>query len=330
MVSVHSPRFSKDIYSVLGGKRMSGNLMGDGASILFSCNYYDLEQVSKIAESLQSGLAAACVGNTMGYLFKSPASVAENLRKEMVTYLEQQSEACAARKKMIRYFQHRNYKALESSSECPIHVVDNLIEKFVHGERNIFARVCACINLLEQQKHMKIDYFVYQMEKMGIWGKSEREVLAKELLQIIDLNNGYHCETKFESEKEVQIHRNMCAMRPVNCPFHQVGCMSVITEASIKKHCAQFLQSHVLQFLHDQETSVGDPSQVPRLPNTTWFSLGREYASITIDNFFSGDGPIKGHVSASPLTLARNLEKSSKNGSGDESPSNGGDCNGFQ
>ncbi|XP_057827123.2 uncharacterized protein LOC131038649 isoform X1 [Cryptomeria japonica] len=315
MVLMDSLRFSKDTTSlnlapILGGNRMSGELIGDGDSTLFLCNYYDLEQVKKLVQSLHLGLATACVANTMGDFFKTPATVAANLRKEMVIYLQQQSKAYA-----MEYVASSEFS---SSRESPVEVVDDLIEKFVYSKRNIFTRVSGWF--LGEQEEDKIDDFVYEMDKMGFWVKGQREVLAKELLKAIDLGNTYHCDMKFESREELELHKSVCVLRPlhctnegcrevfcaayakdhdtacplklvpceqncskivnriemdkhcitecpmrlVNCPFYQVGCISTIPQASIKEHCAEFLQSHlfyVLQFLRKQEASVGDLTQ---------------------------------------------------------------------
>ncbi|KAH9328130.1 hypothetical protein KI387_000238, partial [Taxus chinensis] len=229
MVFTDSPRFSKEtiplgLNSVLGGNGVSGELIGDGASTLFLCGYYDLEQVRKIVQSLHLGLATACVANTMGDLFKSPASVAAKLRKEMVRYLQEQSKAYVT-----------EYVASLLSSgypECPIEVVDDLIENFVHDKRNIFTRVSGWF--LGEQEEDKIDDFVHEMDKMGFWVKGQREGLGKELLKVIDFNNTYHCEMKFESREALELHKSMCMLRPVHCTNE--GCREVFCAVYSKDH----------------------------------------------------------------------------------------------
>ena len=58
----------------------------------FKCDLADTEIVHKIAQEFLPGLATACVDNTTGDMFRSPASVAVDMRKEMVDYLMQRNE----------------------------------------------------------------------------------------------------------------------------------------------------------------------------------------------------------------------------------------------
>ena len=49
------------------------------------------EIVHMIAQVFLPGLATACVDNTTGDVFRSPASIAVDMRKEMVDYLMQRN-----------------------------------------------------------------------------------------------------------------------------------------------------------------------------------------------------------------------------------------------
>jgi homogentisate solanesyltransferase len=62
----------------------------------FKCDLSDTEIVHKIAQAFLPGLASACVDNTSGGIFKSPASVAVDMRKELVDYLTHRSESFIA------------------------------------------------------------------------------------------------------------------------------------------------------------------------------------------------------------------------------------------
>ncbi|KAK6145867.1 hypothetical protein DH2020_019736 [Rehmannia glutinosa] len=59
---------------------------------LFHCDFYDMDIVYKVGQALLPGLASACIDNTIGGIFKTPASVAVDIRREMVDYLIQRSE----------------------------------------------------------------------------------------------------------------------------------------------------------------------------------------------------------------------------------------------
>ena len=100
---------------------------------LFSCDYYEVEHVRKIAQALLSGLATSCVESTMGDLFKTPTSVDANLRKEIIEYLWQQSEVYPTQYVMIF--------GSSGSLERPLDVFDDLFEKFIHDTRNLFMRI---------------------------------------------------------------------------------------------------------------------------------------------------------------------------------------------
>ena len=51
----------------------------------------ETEIVHNIAQVLLPGLATTCVDNTTGDVFRSPASIAVDMRKEMVDYLMQRN-----------------------------------------------------------------------------------------------------------------------------------------------------------------------------------------------------------------------------------------------
>lgn len=213
-----------DSDSGVGGSGRPSEEIGCSPPSSFSCDYYEVEHVRKIAQALLSGLATACVESTMGDLFKTPASVAADVRKEMIEYVRQQSEVYPTQYVMI--------VGGSGSPENPVDVVDDLIDNFVHNKRNLFTRMSGWI--LSEQKEEKIDDFVEELETMGFWVKGRRENLAKDLLKSIDLINAYHCEMKFDSSEELTLHKSKCSMRPVNCANE--GCREVFSAVYAKKH----------------------------------------------------------------------------------------------
>lgn len=55
-----------------------------------------------------------------------------------------------------------------------------------------------------------------------------------------------------------------CPMKPVDCPFYQVGCQSGIPQHTLAQHCSEFIQPHmlsVLQMARKQEISVEELKQ---------------------------------------------------------------------
>lgn len=210
--------------SGVGGSGRPSEAIGYSPAPLFSCDYYEVEHVRNIAQALLSGLAAACVESTMGDLFKTPASVAANVRKEMIEYLRQQSEVYPTQYVMI--------VGNSGSPEIPVDVVGDLLDNFVHDKRNLFTRMSGW--LLSEHKEDKVDDFVEELETMGFWVKGRRENLAKDLLKSIDLSNAYHCDMKFDSSEELALHKSKCPLRPVNCANE--GCREVFSSLYAKKH----------------------------------------------------------------------------------------------
>lgn len=62
------------------------------------------------------------------------------------------------------------------------------------------------------------------------------QVLAKALLRRLDQRKIYHCEMKFESEKELAQHQINCVQRPVSCPNE--GCDAVYSATYAEAHDA--------------------------------------------------------------------------------------------
>ena len=58
------------------------------------CGFYDVEEVNRLTEALLVALAAACVEKTSG-TFSQRAAVVPDVKKDMLEYLNQQSESYA-------------------------------------------------------------------------------------------------------------------------------------------------------------------------------------------------------------------------------------------
>lgn len=62
---------------------------------LLECSFYDVEEVDRITQALLVALAAACVEKTSG-TFLQRAAVVPDVKKEMLVFLNQQSESYAS------------------------------------------------------------------------------------------------------------------------------------------------------------------------------------------------------------------------------------------
>lgn len=174
----------------------------------FHCDLFDTEIVHKIAQALLPGLSSATIDNTMG-LFKSPGSVAVDIRREMVDYLFQRSENFVAESVILEGGPDADV------SDHPYDIISDLIEDFSSSKRNIFSRLSGW--LLSDRREDKIDDFVQDMEINGFWLLSRREAVAQTLLKNVDFKNAYHCDKKFRSTEDLAQHVSSCIFRMIDC-----------------------------------------------------------------------------------------------------------------
>ncbi|KZV35598.1 hypothetical protein F511_23641 [Dorcoceras hygrometricum] len=189
------------------------------------CDLYDTDIVYKIAQELLPGLASACIDNTTGGLLKSPASVAVDIRREMVDYLIQRSENFLAE------------SAIESGvneeiSENPYDILSDLIDDFSSSKRNFFSRVSGW--LLSEKREDWIDDLVQEMEINGFWLLNRRESVAQTLLKNVDFKNKYHCGKSFKSVDDLEVHKSHCSFRTMTCTNE--GCNSRFSAAQMDHH----------------------------------------------------------------------------------------------
>ncbi|XP_057485345.1 uncharacterized protein LOC130771692 [Actinidia eriantha] len=192
----------------------------------FHCDLSDTEIVHKIAQAFLPGLASACVDNTTGGLFNSPASVAVDMRREMVEYLTQRSETFVAESVILEGGPEAEV------SDHPYDIISDFVDDFGSSKRNIFSRVSGW--LLSERREDKIDDFVQEMEINGFWLIERREVIAQTLLKNVDFKNTFHCDMKFNFAAKLVEHSLECNFRTMNCTNE--GCNA--------RFCASHLENH--------------------------------------------------------------------------------------
>ncbi|CAH9108108.1 unnamed protein product [Cuscuta europaea] len=193
---------------------------------MFHCNLFDAEMVHKIGQEFLTGLASACVDNTTGGIFKSPASVALDVRREMVDYLVQRSETFVAESVVFE-----GDPIIEAPTDA-FDIISDFIDDFAHSKRNFFSRVSGWI--LSDRREDRIDDFVQEMELNGFWLIGRRESVALTLLRNVDVKNTYHCSMKFRSEEELEHHLPSCSFRVVNC--ENEGCNAIFVAGHVDQH----------------------------------------------------------------------------------------------
>ncbi|XP_071724851.1 uncharacterized protein [Rutidosis leptorrhynchoides] len=193
---------------------------------LFHCELSDKEIVRKIAQMFLPGLATACVDNTSGDIFKTPASVAVDIRTEMVNYLTQRSESFIAESVILEG------ETGPEVSDHPYDILSDFVDDFASLKRNLFSRVSGW--LLSDKREDKIDDVVQEMERNGFWLMDKREAIARLLLKNVDFKEEFHCSMKFNSKEEVAEHVLSCGFRPLNCMNE--GCNAIFCASQLEKH----------------------------------------------------------------------------------------------
>ncbi|KAK9127697.1 hypothetical protein Syun_016494 [Stephania yunnanensis] len=195
---------------------------------LLCCHLFDLEVVHEIAQVLLPGLASACVDNTTGGLFTSPALVAVDVRNEMIDYLTSRSETYVAESVVE--------EGGPDAETCnnPTEIIEDFIDDFVSSKRNMLSRVSSW--LLSDRREDRIDDLVQEMEASGFWLLDTRQIVANILLKNIDFKNNFHCDMKFHKAEELTDHFSQCSYRSVNCMNE--GCSASFSALQREKHDA--------------------------------------------------------------------------------------------
>ncbi|KAH7529130.1 uncharacterized protein LOC107419293 [Ziziphus jujuba] len=237
----------------------------------FHCDLYDLEIVHKIAQAFLPGLATACVDNTTGDIFKSPASVAVDMRKEMVEYITQRSESFVAESVILEGGPEAE------ASDHPYDIISDFVDEFASSKRNLFSRVSGW--LLSEKREDKIDDFVQEMEINGFWLIDKREVIAQTLLKNVDFKTEYHCDMKFDSAEELAKHAQNCSFRSMSCESE--GCNAIFSARHLEKHdsscpfkiipCEQNCSEELMRREMDRHCITVCPM---RLVNCTFYAVG--------------------------------------------------------
>ncbi|KAG8371804.1 hypothetical protein BUALT_Bualt12G0001300 [Buddleja alternifolia] len=189
----------------------------------FPCDFYDANMAYKIGMAFLPGLASACIDNTTGGLFSTPASVAVGIRKEMVGYLIQESENFVAESVV-----------LEDGADVqdPYDIISDFVDDFVSSKRNFFSGVYGW--LLSERREDRIDDLVQEMEINSFWLLNRRISVAQTLLKNIDFKNIYYCSTNFKSIDDLEKHKSHCGFRTLACTNE--GCSSSFSAIQMDSH----------------------------------------------------------------------------------------------
>ncbi|XAR52868.1 homogentisate solanesyltransferase [Bertholletia excelsa] len=196
------------------------------ADPIFHCELFDIEIVHKIAQVLLLGLASACVDNITGGLFNSPASVAVDMRKELIDYVTQRSKNFVVESVFSESGQEQEI------SDNPYDIICDFVDVFASSKRNFFSQVSGW--LLSDRREDRIDDFVDEMEMNGFWFIERREAIAQRLLKNVDFKNNFHCNSKFHTAEELAVHQSECNFRTMDCTNE--GCNARFSAAQLDNH----------------------------------------------------------------------------------------------
>ncbi|KAI3992346.1 hypothetical protein MKX01_030067 [Papaver californicum] len=237
----------------------------------FRCNLFDSEVVYKISQILLLGLATACVDHTTGDLFKGPAIVAVDVKKEMVDYFTQKSETYVAESVV------QEGGADGDNYDHPTDVISDFVDDFTSLKRNLFGRVSGW--LLSERREDRIDDFVQEMEISGFWSNDRREAIAQTLLKNVDFKNLYTCDMKYGTIEELGAHSGECKFRIMSCPSE--GCAISFCAVHKDKHdvicsfrflpCEQGCSETIMRHEMDRHCITVCPM---KLVNCKFYSVG--------------------------------------------------------
>lgn len=194
---------------------------------MIHCDLCDTEVIHKMAQMFVPGLASACVDNTTGDPFKTPGSVVNDLRKDMIDYLTQRSESFVAESVILE-----GTGPDDEVSDHPFDIVSYFVDDFVDSKRNLFSKVSGW--LLSDKREDKIDDFVQEIEMNGFWSLDRRETIAETLLKNVDFKNLFHCSMKFNSAEDLAKHTEKCNFKPMIC--QNEGCNNRFSTRHLKEH----------------------------------------------------------------------------------------------
>ncbi|KAH7849934.1 hypothetical protein Vadar_025252 [Vaccinium darrowii] len=133
-------------FELVGGRTLEASVGGLFSAALHSfvifsvSSFYSMTriicgQVYPKPAAFLPGLASACVDNTTGGLFNSPASVAVDIRKEMVEYITQRSETFVTESVILEGGPD------VQASVHPYDIIADFFDDFASSKQNIFSRV---------------------------------------------------------------------------------------------------------------------------------------------------------------------------------------------
>ncbi|MCO5579198.1 hypothetical protein L7F22_033051 [Adiantum nelumboides] len=263
------------------------------------CENVDLAQVRLLSRSLLLALASACVEKTYGDPFKSSLSVAASMKTELVSFLTAQRPPIPEMapldmaEDLLDQFVQTNssfFSRVSSkiiNNETKEDRIEDLAEEMELAQtwsssdrdnvavvllRNLDIRgICVCRIRLDSEQEQMDHKSMCPFRPITCGNAHCGHIFSA--LHVLEHDTTcpfklLSCEQRCEAvipRSEMDKHCvTVCPMRPVKCPFYQVGCIDMVPHKILEQHCQDFVTSHLmctLQVVQKQEMLVSSLTQ---------------------------------------------------------------------
>eukprot|EP00250_Pteridium_aquilinum_P013376 c21304_g1_i1 orf=127-1209(+) len=232
--------------------------------LLAECDYYDVEQVHGVARYLLRTLAIACVEKIYGDLFRSPLSVLDEAKKELIEYVLQHTELPPSPSPSPSYL---------NGTPAPVDRAKARLDQFVQSKTKFLSRVSSKL-ISNEKKEDRIEEFEQDLQQNERWIFGQRERLAKDLLKAVDNTKISVCALTFSSQEDLADHKSICPLRPVTC--ENDGCGHVFSAMHGTEHdavcgfkllpCEQSCKALIMRSQMDKHCVTTCPMKLVKCP----------------------------------------------------------------
>ena len=211
------------------------------------CGQFDLEEVSRLAAIFLQKLAVLTVERKSGDPFKPTVTMATEVRKDLLEFLNKTSEAyeVESKKELARQVdsQKQEDEELKTANiseettrrEPPDLVILKMLDGFLEKKRNFFTSLSN--KLVNGSKtDEKVEALERELAEQDFWPIERREILAKGMIQRVDTIKLNFCDAKFPLDQPNALteHRARCRFAPTPCP--NAGCNRIGSALHIQQH----------------------------------------------------------------------------------------------
>ena len=218
---------------------------------VLECGQFDLEEVSRLSAIFLHKLAVLTVERKSGDPFKPTATMATEVRKDLLEFLNKTSGTyeVESKKELARQVDSEKREdeetitretfhgmsLSETRREPPDQVILKMLESFLEKKRNFFTSLSN--KLINGSKtDEKVEALERELAEQNFWPEERREILAKGMIQRVDTVKMNHCDARFPIDQPNALaeHRALCRFAPTPCP--NAGCNRIGSAMHIQQH----------------------------------------------------------------------------------------------